>query len=1503
MAVRAAGQRPPQRSAPSTGQPCPDTGRPSAAGKAASVAGGTGKEAARKAVKTGVEAAAASATGGASKAVFALLPTPLDSPAVRKKKTRRLAIIAVAIIIVLVGVMVAGVIAVLMLVSMVVGGGGGGPLSPGECLAVDAQQAGGGPDAPRPSRGSGQMGYPVDPDVPITSPFGPRWGSFHDGLDFGAPAGAPIYAVADGVVVAAGPASGYDTWIRIEHTIDGQKVESLYGHMDIDSHQVKVGDQVHAGQQIAAVGVPGPSTPGGSDSTTGAHLHFGIYPGGWSVGGGVDPMPYLDKLRASQPKHPSAPSGDNVLVVGDSLAKGAEAALADIMPGIEVDAVVGRPFSGATGGAQVVRDRIDDLPAVLVVELGTNTGVSAEDYHGLVNEIHNKSPDTTVVVVNTYGPQLAWTDQTNQAIESTPGTTLVDWHAEATAHPNVVGPDHVHPNPEGLNRYAQLIVDGIHAAGASSSAQPAPAVPADAEQVAATGASPNTATPPPDGSVTAADWEKLAQCESGGKWDINTGNGFYGGLQFTQQTWEGFGGTQYAASADRATKEQQMEIANKVLAEQGWGAWPACTNSTYPELKSLTPAPPGTFVGAAGQPATQNTPGGQAAGPTLQDTLDTIVADAHSQGVELGVAVRAVDGGTPVNAGKADTAVYPASAIKVAIAAAVEAHLKPDDDVEVSADDVVGGTGSGLTAGHYRVSDLETAMITVSDNTATNALIDAVGGFDTINTIIADAGVSGGYRIANKMMSGNTSSTMTATGAAQFLDALWDASRSDGGFITQPAANHIIDLMRQQTIRTKLPAQLPDGATATKTGENTGVSHDIGFIWAATGTPYAAAVTSTFDGPADTANGFIAQIGKAIYDTAVPSTSGSSAGQPLAPTPSTVGSEDGLQTDAVRGMRLAAQRFPEVTTIDGYRSGDPSPDVAAGRAIDIIVPDGPAGGSLGDRVAALFTDNAAELHVQYVTFNGRIWDAGTWGQAPQVHDAPATRVRVTFQGGGAPNSDTRYVGVGSEETTDAAAAAPRPASGDQLSQNLTPEQQATIKQIIVQAKNADFVPAQRAAVLGVMMSGYAANFINMDAADDPNKVGIFAETPLGSRSASQIMDISRTAKQFMDELKKETDKRPSWASDKASDVLVAAFPNRASFQQELDRWEAIATEIVTKLWDDPNARRGMGEETLPAAVQSCAVGSAGGQPLNEGQVPAEFVKWLKLAARECDGIDAPLLAAQIQQESGFQQHGHNAAGAAGYTQFIDATWQTWGHKVDEQGRPIGPPGSGDRNNVGDAVMAQARYMCSIQNTIKGWMDEGKVKGDLTELTLAGYNAGEHRILEFRGMPTGGEFSTQTQPYVDNILRMRQRYASGTIGERASTSSGARSGGARLAATGDSSIGARVLQAARTADGKPYVWGGNGPDSYDCSGLTVMAYRAVGIEIPRTAAQQYHAGKKEIPWDQAQPGDLIFSSFSGGEPGHVSIYVSPSRHYEAQTEGVPVGEHDVWADDMVVMRMY
>ncbi|MEU9116020.1 transglycosylase family protein [Streptomyces sp. NPDC048483] len=106
-------------------------------------------------------------------------------------------------------------------------------------------------------------------------------------------------------------------------------------------------------------------------------------------------------------------------------------------------------------------------------------------------------------------------------------------------------------------------------------------------------------------AASVATWDKVAQCESGGNWSINTGNGYYGGLQFSNSSWAAAGGTQYAARADLATKAQQIAAAEKLLAIQGPGAWscagagnltaggpsPDLDSSSKAEVKKAQPAP------------------------------------------------------------------------------------------------------------------------------------------------------------------------------------------------------------------------------------------------------------------------------------------------------------------------------------------------------------------------------------------------------------------------------------------------------------------------------------------------------------------------------------------------------------------------------------------------------------------------------------------------------------------------------------------------------------------------------------------------------------------------------------------------------------------------------------------------------------------------------------------------------------------------------------------------
>ncbi|MEU3059786.1 transglycosylase family protein [Streptomyces subrutilus] len=152
-------------------------------------------------------------------------------------------------------------------------------------------------------------------------------------------------------------------------------------------------------------------------------------------------------------------------------------------------------------------------------------------------------------------------------------------------------------------------------------------------------------------------WNKVAACESTGNWQINTGNGYYGGLQFSQSTWRAFGGTAYAARADLATRDQQIAVAEKVLRGQGPQAWPQCGGSAglsrsgpapagVPKAPSAAPkqqaaqphAQGGQGVKAPAQPSGAPRPAGTpvAANPYVVAAGDSLSAIATRQRVEGG---------------------------------------------------------------------------------------------------------------------------------------------------------------------------------------------------------------------------------------------------------------------------------------------------------------------------------------------------------------------------------------------------------------------------------------------------------------------------------------------------------------------------------------------------------------------------------------------------------------------------------------------------------------------------------------------------------------------------------------------------------------------------------------------------------------------------------------------------------------------------------------------------
>lgn len=178
----------------------------------------------------------------------------------------------------------------------------------------------------------------------------------------------------------------------------------------------------------------------------------------------------------------------------------------------------------------------------------------------------------------------------------------------------------------------------------------------------------------------------------------------------------------------------------------------------------------------------------------------------------------------------------------------------------------------------------------------------------------------------------------------------------------------------------------------------------------------------------------------------------------------------------------------------------------------------------------------------------------------------------------------------------------------------------------------------------------------------------------------------------------------------------------------------------------------------------------------------------------------------------------NYAGAGGPMQFIASTWQQYGVSVGG-----GPP---DRWNATDAIYTAARYL--------------KANGAPTEIQRAIY-AYNH-----------------SAEYVDEVLAWASAY------EREANAA---------VPTASSGVTDRALAFALAARGTPYVWGGESPAGYDCSGLVQAAYRAAGVALPRTAQEQFDAGPHLPPGAQLQPGDLVFFGGGQGDITHVGIVLS------------------------------
>jgi LysM repeat protein len=197
--------------------------------------------------------------------------------------------------------------------------------------------------------------------------------------------------------------------------------------------------------------------------------------------------------------------------------------------------------------------------ALMAVTISLHPAAHPAAHHVPANYTVQQGDTLSAVAAHTYGKAADW-----------PAVWWANRHQ--VRNPNVIA----------AGQRLRLPASGQAPTWMARAAQAAIPAPAPAQAPVAAGV-PQAAAPAAASVSTAApassgggNWSAIAACESGGNWSANTGNGFYGGLQFSEQTWLGYGGGQYASSANLATAAQQIAVAERVLAGQGIGAWPVC---------------------------------------------------------------------------------------------------------------------------------------------------------------------------------------------------------------------------------------------------------------------------------------------------------------------------------------------------------------------------------------------------------------------------------------------------------------------------------------------------------------------------------------------------------------------------------------------------------------------------------------------------------------------------------------------------------------------------------------------------------------------------------------------------------------------------------------------------------------------------------------------------------------------------------------------------------------
>lgn len=277
--------------------------------------------------------------------------------------------------------------------------------------------------------------------------------------------------------------------------------------------------------------------------------------------------------------------------------------------------------------------------------------------------------------------------------------------------------------------------------------------------------------------------------------------------------------------------------------------------------------------------------------------------------------------------------------------------------------------------------------------------------------------------------------------------------------------------------------------------------------------------------------------------------------------------------------------------------------------------------------------------------------------------------------------------------------------------------------------------------------------------------------------------------------------------------------------------------------------------------------------LRPGTVPPAYAP-LVAAGNQCPAAPAPVIAAQLEAESGFDPSAVSPAGAQGIAQFMPDTWARWGRDEnhDDAADPYDPA---------DAIPAQARYDCALAAEMAPAVARGTIAGDQTDLMLAAYNAGPGAVTAAGGIPQNGE----TPDYVTRIRARAAAYA-------ATADSAGPVGG---------SLGARTVAAALAwVDRVPYVWGGGGPQGptagqspgigFDCSGLVLYAvYQASDgrLTLPHLADAQARLGHP-IARTDLRPGDLIaFADPGSGTYHHIGIYLGGNQLVHAPDFGQSV----------------